>query len=164
MQRRASDRLVLAGFVFLAVSSLGLKAIAGPPRDGLMDVSGDRIDQQLSSRLQAQHFTVAIRRFSHRSSMIVGLRGGCRIAARDAREGAAHATLFMRDAAGLGPVRYLYRGRSYEEPPAFAIRLGRLEIEAMSRLGMLPREPVPIAFAATPACGRNDFGFADVRV
>jgi len=164
VQRRASDRLVLAGFVFLAVSSLGLKAIAGPPRDGLMDVSGDRIDQQLSSRLQAQHFTVAIRRFSHRSSMIVGLRGGCRIAARDAREGAAHATLFMRDAAGLGPVRYLYQGRSYEEPPAFAIRLGRLEIEAMSRLGMLPREPVPIAFAATPACGRNDFGFADVRV
>jgi hypothetical protein len=164
VQPHASNRFVLAGFALLAVSSLGLKAAAGPPRDGLMDVSGARLDRELASRLKAKNFTVIASQFSHRSSMILGVRGSCRVAARDAREGAAHEILFSRDAKSVGPVRYFYRGRSYGDPPTFAMRFGRLETEAMGRLGMSPREPVPVAFAATPSCGLDDFGLADVRV
>jgi len=164
MRPNANDRWVLGAFVVLAVSSLGLKAAAGTPRDGFMDISADQLDQQLSSRLEAQHFSVSIRHFAHHSSMISGVRGNCRLGVRDARAGAAMETLFVREAASLGTVRYLYRGSSYKSPPSFIIRLGRLEVEAFDRLGFALKEPVPVAFAASPGCGANDFGFADVRV
>jgi hypothetical protein len=164
MRPRGNDRFVLAAFALLAMSSLGLKAIAGPPRDGRMNVSAERFDQQLASSLQAQHFAVTKRNLAHRSALILAVRGACRVGARDARQGAAMETLFARDAAGLGPVRYLYYGRSYDHPPAFAMRIGRLQTEALSRLGMSPRAPMPVAIAATPACGTSDFGLADVRI
>jgi hypothetical protein len=164
MRPNASDRFVLAALAVLAASSLGLKAAAGTPRDGFMDISADRVDQQLSSRLEAQHFSVWVQRFAHHSSMISGVRGNCRLGVRDARAGAAMETLFAREAASLGPVRYLYRGSSYDGPPSFAMRIGRLETEALSRLNLALKEPVPVAFAASPGCGASDFGFADVRV
>jgi hypothetical protein len=164
MRPSASDRLVLAAFALLAVGSLGLKAAAGPPRDGLMDVSDESFEQILSTHLQARHFAVSVQRFQHRSAMIVGVREGCRVSARDAREGVAHEVLFARDAADLGPVRYFYSGRSYDDPPTFAMRLGRLETEAVNRLGLSAREPVPVAFAATAACGGDNFGLSDVRI
>src|SRR5206468_374328 len=116
MRPNASDRLVLAALAALAVTSLGLKAAAGTPRDGFMDISADRLDQQLSSRLEAQHFSVSVQRFAHHSSLISGVRGKCRLGVRDARAGAAMETLFAREAASLGPVRYLYRGSSYDGP------------------------------------------------
>ena len=164
MRRSGSDRLVLTAFVLLAVSSLGLKAAAGPPRDGLMDVPSEVLDRQLSAKLRAQHFTTSVQQFGHRSSQVVGTRGSCRVAVRDAREGVAHEVLFAQDAASIGPVRYLFKGKSYEHPPTFAMRIGRLETEAMSRLGMAPREPALIALAASPGCGSGDFGLFDFRI
>lgn len=164
MRRNASDRLVLGAFVLLAASSLGLKAAAGPPRDGLVDLSSDRLERELSDRLREQSFKVSVRQFPHRSSLVIGVRGHCEVGARDAHEGVAHAILFDQDAAGIGPVRYFYRGKSYDDPPTFAMRIGRLETEAMSRLGLASREPVLIAFAATAACGSDDFKLSDVRV
>lgn len=163
MRPNVSDRLVLAALAVLAVSSLGLKAQAGPPRDGLMDVPTERVAQQLSSRLEAQRFTVGVRGFRYRSAIVIGVRGSCRLGIRDARAGAAMETLFERDAADLGPVRYLYRGRSYDAPPTFAMRLGRIETEVLSRLGLSSGAPLPVALAASPECGPGDFGFADVR-
>jgi hypothetical protein len=164
MLRRASDRLVLAGFALLAISSLGLKAVAGPPRDGLMDVPSGRLVQRLSSSLAAQNFAIEPRTSVHLGTMVVATRGACRLGVRDARGGTAIETAFARDAARIGHVRYLYRGRSYDQVPAFAIRLGRIETEVMSRLGMPRQAPMPIALAASPDCGTSDFGLADVRV
>jgi hypothetical protein len=164
MPRRASDKLVLAAFALLAVSSLALKAAAGPPRDGLMDISTNRFERAVSGILLRQQFALAERTFSHRSTLIVGSRGACQLGVRDARDGAAVATAFATDAGGIGPVRYLYRGHNYDQPPSFAMRLGRIQTEVMSRLGKAPRAPMPVALAVSPACGTSDFGLADVRI
>jgi hypothetical protein len=164
MPRRASDRFVLAAFALLAAGSLALKAAAGPPRDGLMDVSTDRFDGAVSGILLRQQFALAERTHTHRSKLIVASRGACQIGVRDARDGAAVATAFAADADGIGTVRYLYRGHSYDQPPSFAMRLGRIQTEVMSRLGMARRAPMPVALAVSPACGTSDFGLADVRI
>ncbi len=164
MRRRASDRLILIAFGLLAVSSLGLKAAAGPSRDGLMDVSADRFERGVSAILIGQQFTLADQPFAHRSTLILATRGTCRLGVRDARGGTALVTAFARDAAAIGTVRYLYRGRSYDEPPSFVTRIGRIETEVMSRLGMSPRAPMPVALAASPECGRGDFGLGNLRV
>ena len=164
MRRRASDKFVLAAFALLAVSSLGLKAAAGPPRDGLMDVPAGRFEAFASVTLRNRQFAVVEQSFAHRSTLIRATRGSCRLAVRDARDGAAVATAFAGDAANVGTVRYLYRSRVYAEPPAFAMRLGRIETEVLNRLGMSPQAPIPVALAVSPACGNGDFGLADVRI
>ena len=164
MPRRASDRFVLAGFALLAISSLGLKAVAGPPRDGLMDVPSDQLVRRLSNSLAAQNFATESRSFEHLSTIVFATRGACRLGVRDARGGTAIETPFARDAAPIGHLRYLYRGRSYDHVPAFAMRLGRIETELRSRLGLSARAPMPIAMAASPACGASDYGLADVRI
>jgi hypothetical protein len=164
MPPRANDKLILVVFALLAVSSLGLKAAAGPPRDGLMDVPAERFEQRLANDLRAQHFNVSVKRFTHRSSLVVGVRGTCMLAVRDARQGVAMATAFDQDAGGIGTVRYLYRGSSYDAAPSFAMRFGRLKTEALSRLGLLPTEPMPIALATSRGCGSGNFGFSDVRI
>jgi hypothetical protein len=164
VRRRVSDRFVLAAFVVLAISSLGLKAAAGSPHDGLMDVASDQVDKRLEATLRAQQFAISEQTFAHRSSLIVATRGACELGVRDARDGVAVATAFARDAAEIGSVRYLYRGRSYGQPPAFAMRLGRIETEAKSRLGLSAQAPIPVALAASPACGSGDYGFANVQI
>lgn len=164
MPRRASDRFVLAALAVLAVSSLGLKAAAGPPRDGLMDVSATRFEREVSDLLRGQSFAIEEQRFAHRSTLIIATRGDCRLAVRDAREGASAATAFAGEAASVGTVRYLYRGGSYDRPPAFAMRIGRIQTELLDRLGMSPRAPMPVALAASRECGGGDFGLADVRI
>jgi hypothetical protein len=164
MRRRASDRLILAAVAMLAVTSLGLKAAAGPPRDGLMNVGAERLNMQLAAILRSQHFAIAEQRFRYRSTLILATRGACRLGVRDARDGAAMATAFGGDAAMIGTVRYLYRGRSYDQPPGFAMRLGRIETEALDRLGMSTQAPMPVAIAASPACGSRVFGLEDLRI
>ena len=164
MRPNVSDRLVLAVFALLAVSSLGLKAAAGSPRDGLMDVPTQALERQFATRLIAQHFSVRVHPHTHQSALVEGVSGACRIGVRDARDGAATETIFASDAARIGPVRYLYRGRSYTSPPTFAMRAGRLETELLSRLGLSPNAPVPVALAASPACGPGNFGFDDMRI
>ena len=163
MRPTANDRLVLAAFGLLAISSLGLKAAAGPPRDGL-EVNTADIDQRLVATLQRERFTTAEQMIPHRSTLIIGTRGGCLIGARDARDGTKSATVFARDAASIGPVRYLYRGRTYDQAPAFAMRLGRIETEVMSRLGASPQAPIPVALAASRQCRTENFGLADLRI
>lgn len=164
MRRRVSDRLILAAFGLLAISSLGLKAVAGPPRDGLMDVGAHRFEDRVSAVLRGQKFVVAEQMFQYRSTLILATRGPCRLGIRDARDGVAVATAFASDASGIGPVRYLYRGISYRQPPSFAMRLGRIETEVLSRLGLSPKAPMPVAIAASPSCGDGDFGLADVKI
>jgi len=164
MRPHGNDSLVLAALGLLAVTSLGLKAAAGPPHDGLMDIGAGRFETLASKTLERQHFSIARQSFPHRTTLIVATRGTCRLGVRDARAGAAMVTTFARDAAGIGTVRYLYRGQRYEEPPAFAMRLGRIRTEVLSRLGLSPQAPMPVALAASPGCGTADFGFGDVKV
>jgi hypothetical protein len=129
-----------------------------------MDVPTQLVQRQLSSRLEAQHFAVQVHPSSQQSALVEGVRGACRLGVRDARDGAATQTIFARDAARIGPVRYLYRRQTYGSPPTFAMRAGRLETEMRSRLGLSSKASIPIALAASPACGPGNFGFDDMRI
>jgi hypothetical protein len=73
-------------------------------------------------------------------------------------------TVYAQDAQSIGPVSYYYRGHRYPEPPGLAVRVGRLEYEAMQRLGIDAPMHVMVALAQSPSCKAADFGLADVRV
>jgi hypothetical protein len=163
MRAHGNDRLLLTFFAALALSSVGLKAYAGPPRGGL-DSFRAEIEAQLASSLRAQGFATSITHLRMQSSIVYGRRGACRLSVRDARLGESNATAFAQDAAGIGPVRYLYRGRDYASPPTFAMRLGRLQTELLDRAGLNAALHIPVAIASSPGCGRADFGLDDVRV
>jgi hypothetical protein len=161
----SSDSLLLLGLLaVLAVSSVGLKAAAGAPSDGLVDSRPDTLEDQLTANLRAQGFATRFHRGKFQSSIVYGQRGNCSLSVRDARGGAAIETAFARDAARIGLLRYFYRGRSSATVPAFAVRVGRFENELLSRIEPQRRMPVPVALATSPGCGARDFGFGDVRL
>ena len=164
MRLSGSDRVVLAAFGALVVSSIAIKASAGPPRDGWVDLSTAQITGELRSRLVAQGFFTTVIPLKIQSPIVIGQRGRCRLSVRDARAGKALVTEFARNAAAIGPVRYLYKGGSYSVPPAFRIRVGRLETEVLDRMTGQAQANIPIAMAASRSCGAADYGFSHVNI
>jgi hypothetical protein len=161
---RASVSLRVSLFALLAAGSLGLKAAAGPARDNQLNSNPNRFERDAASILRAQGFDTARRTFPYRSTMILGDRGDCRIAARNAFWGSAVTEVYAQDARDIGPVSYLYRGKRYPAPPSLRVRLGRLEFEVLDRLGARPSLHVLTALAASPSCRDSDFGLADVKI
>ena len=169
MRLPASNRALLALFAALAAASVGLKAAAGPPPDGAYDVHPRQVETQLEATLRAQGFSTDAESRPDRSEMIFGRRGECLVAARDARGGANFDGVF----AGLhwsggaivpGKLRYLYRRKSYGEPPSLAFRIGRFQNEVLNRLGFKHAMDVPIALANTSGCGSGNFGLDAIRI
>jgi hypothetical protein len=153
-------------FVFgaLALSSLGLKAVAGPPRDGFTSATAGAFEQIASANLRAEGFTTRVKRFDYRSALVLAERGRCRVAARNATDGSGLERAFAADVRNVGGVTYLYRGERYARLPELSVRLHRIETEALARIGFRPPTPAVVAFAASPSCGRSDFGLSDVRL
>jgi hypothetical protein len=129
-----------------------------------MDISTQDFRQKVTGVLRTEGFVIAATPLRHRNPLIRATRGACRIGVGDARQGAALETSFARGAIDIGTVRYLYRGRSYDQPPAFAMRLGRIQTEILGRFGMSRAAPMPVALAASPECAAGDFGLADFRI
>jgi hypothetical protein len=159
-----SDSLLIGAFIVLAMSSVGLKGAIGPVNDGMADPRPGQIEDQLVIRLRQQGFSTVVRPFTKRSPAILAHRQDCRLSVRDARGGAGFMTIFASDAAPIGPVRYLYGGRSYASVPVMPLRLGRLETELYARVGWQAHARVPLALATSAGCGAKDFGLADLRV
>ena len=164
MRHRGSDKLLLAGFIALAAGSVSLKAAIGPPRDGFTDGHAGQLDDYLTSILHSRGFATGFVRRKMQSSIVLGQKGQCRIAIRDARAGKCTKAVFAWDARDIGPVRYLYRGRVYSAVPAIRYRLIRLSTGLMSRFRMTHSASVPVAVATSPECGADDFGLSDVRI
>jgi len=162
MRLAVSDRVVLAGFAALALGSIGLKAWAGPARDGAGEQGRDAVVNELVTALSSQGFSTSVRPLRIQSPIVFARRGACRLSVRDARGGKATVIQYARAAAGIGPVRYLYKGGSYDSPPSLRIRWGRLETELLGRIGGASRAHIPVALATSPACGSTDFGLSDV--
>ena len=164
MRLSGSDKLLLAGFVALAVGSMSLKAAAGPPRDGFTDAHANGLNEQLTSILRSQGFATGFVQRRMQSSIVLGRKGRCRIAIRDARAGESYKSVFAWDARDIGPVRYLYRGHAYSTMPGVRYRLTRLSTGLLSRLGITHTASVPLAVATSPECSTNDFRLNDVRI
>lgn len=163
MRGSVSMRAIL--FAVLAIGSLGLKAAAGPVRDNLINSDARKFERSAISILRAQGFETSLRDFhDFRSPMIVGIRGECRVAARNATWGSAIKEIYAQDAREIGPVSYMYRGHRYSAPPGLRVRFGRLEFEMLDRLGMRPELHLLTALAVSPACGDSDLGLSDVTI
>jgi hypothetical protein len=159
-----SNKVVLGIFGALAISSLGLKAAAGPPQDGFADPRPLATEARLTAILRAQGFGTGLSPRRYQSSVVYAERGGCRLSARRARGDDAENAVYAHEAAPIGPVRYLYAGRRYASAPTLKIRIGRLETELLGRMGLKPNIHVPIAVATSSGCGTRDFGLEDVQV
>ena len=164
MRALASNKALLTLFGALAVASVGLKAAAGPPPDGAYDVHPRQVETQLEATLRGRGFSTDAESRPDRSEMIFGRRGECLIAARDARGGANFDGVFAADVRRIGKLRYLYRGKSYDQPPSLAFRVGRFQNEVLNRLGLKHAMAVPIALASTGGCGRGNFGLDAIRI
>ena len=164
MRPLASNKALLTLFGALAVASVGLKAAAGPPPDGAYDVHPRQVETQLEATLRGQGFSTDAESRPDRSEMIFGRRGECLIAARDARGGANFDGVFAADVRRIGKLRYLYRGKSYDQPPSLAFRVGRFQNEVLNRLGLKHAMAVPIALASTGGCGSGNFGLDAIRI
>jgi hypothetical protein len=159
---RGNVRIAL--FALLVLGSLSLKAAAGAPRDRLIESDPRHFERAVTGVLSAQHFVTNLRAYPYRPTLVLAARGNCRLAVRDATFGAALAPTFAEDARSVGPVRYFYRGDSFERPPGMILRFGRLEFEILGRLGFDRPMPVLVALAASPDCGRDRFGLADLHL
>lgn len=158
---RSSARVGL--FALLAAGSLGLKAAVGPARDRLFSADPARFEQAAEHVLASQGFARTRRIYQYRTNLIVGEREGCRVAVRDASI-TSLGPAFAKDVQAIGPIQYLYRGKSYDRPPAVRVRLGRLETEFLGRLGVARPMPVLVGFAASKLCPSSYFGLADLRL
>ena len=164
MRALASNKALLTLFGALAVASVGLKAAAGPPPDGAYDVHPRQVETQLEATLRGQGFSTDAESRPDRTEMIFGRRGECVLAARDARGGANFDGVFAADVRRIGKLRYLYRGKSYDQPPSLAFRVGRFQNEVLNRLGFKRAMAVPIALASTGGCGSGNFGLDAIRI
>jgi hypothetical protein len=153
---------MLGAFAALAIVSVGLKAAAGQPDDG-GGATASQVEKQLASKLSGQGFSTSISHREFVSSVVQATRGNCRLIVRDARGGAAFASVFARDASGLGPLRYLYQGQVSDAPPSAEAWLDRFENKITNRLGIQRRIPVPVALATSPGCEGQNFGLTDFR-
>jgi hypothetical protein len=146
------------------MASVGLKAAAGPPDDEFNAGRPGQAEDRLNAILRSQNFSAAIRPPRAQSAIIFAKRGECRLSVRDARGAESFKTVFAQDAATIGTVRYLYRGKAYDTLPGVRMRLGALETELQRLLGLSAAAPIPIALATSADCDRSDFGLGDVRI
>jgi len=164
MRLSGNASLRVAAFALLAMGSLGLKAAVGPPRDHHGGARPGEVERIAVATLQSRHFSTRLQTFGQRSALIFAGRGDCRLAVRDATQGADFRPLFAQDVRAIGTLTYLYDGRRYAQPPELPLRLQVLEARAYGLLGIRQSAPVLVAFAATPGCGEGDFGLADLRL
>ena len=163
MRLNVSNSLALGILFGLTIISVGLKAAAGPPDDGV-GTTPQQVETQLANTLRGQGFSTTIKHNKYQSSAVYGQRGDCRLSVRDAHEGAKIVATFASDDHNIGPVRYLYRGTVSDTPPSVAAWLDRFGNKVSNRLGVQRRVPVPIALATSPGCGGQNFGLRDFRV
>ncbi|HWJ59770.1 MAG TPA: hypothetical protein VNR68_09085 [Sphingomicrobium sp.] len=164
MLSSGNDKVLIATFIALAMSSVAIKAAAGIPPDGWVDPRAGMAEQQMVSQLRSQGFVTTVRRMRFLTPIVYGQRVGCRLSVRDARGGEAMNTVFQTEASSIGPVRYLYKRRRYSSPPGLTVRLGRLEAELLNRLRLHGTVHIPVALATSNECEGSDFGLDDIRV
>ena len=163
MRLNGSNSLFFGALFILAVSSVGLKAAVGQADPGSYDARPGQVEDRIIDTLGKQGFYASLTPRRIQSSIVYADRGGCRLSVRTAPQAAATVAVFARDAAGIGPVRYLYAGQAYEAPPALAMRLDRLTNELLHRVGIHQSSAIPLAVATSPECAGNNFGLENVR-
>jgi hypothetical protein len=160
----ASNKAVVVALIALAASTIALKGAIGAPRYAVRTDPAGQVQQQVVNRLRAQGFATRVQQLRIQTPIIYATRGNCRLSVRDARTGAATASIFASDARQIGQIRYLYNGGAYAAPPNLQIQIGFFETALLNRAGMAPPLHVPLAVAKSPSCGASEFGLEDMLV
>ena len=109
--------------------------------------------------------TSSVRHLKVQSAIVYAVRGQCSLSARDASgAGAGEAVSFADDARNIGPVRYFYNGGIYGSPPSLRTHLAVIRSTFLRSLGFRPALHVPLAIAATEACGNSTFRIGDIQL
>jgi hypothetical protein len=155
-----TNKVLLTALAVLAILSLVVKAKLGPT----VRAPSAPVEAQLATTLQRQGFAATVRPLKIQSTIVYGRRGNCTLSVRNAFGGAATEARYAEDAKGIGPVRYLYKGNAFSSPPTLRIHMAVIEDSVLRLLGVKPRLHVPLALAASPACGSGLFGFGDLQL
>jgi len=75
-----------------------------------------------------------IKTHRYQSAVVLGIRGACRVGAREASAGAAANDVFRQRFAGVGTLRYAYRSRIYDELGRIRLFLDRTVPRTLDRL------------------------------
>jgi hypothetical protein len=148
-------------FALLAAVSLGLKDRAPAARDGSMPAI---VTARLAGAMAEQGFTVTIEPHPYQSAVALGVRGACRIGARDASAGPAFDIAFRQQAAAIGALRYAYRGHFQSSLPRVRLFVDKIVPRTLDRFGIHLARPVPVAIAASPECPADPLTLPDLDI
>lgn len=148
-------------FALLATVSLALKERARSLAGG---VPQGQVTGLLARAMAARGFAVTIEPHRFQSAVVIGVRGACRLGARDASGGAALDDVFRQQASGIGVLRYLYRGRLHDRLPRIRLFVDRIVPQTLDRVGIRLERPVPVALAASAGCPPDPLGLPDLRL
>ena len=153
---------IWAGLLALAtIGSLAVKdALASAPQ---VELAG-KTNAAIAATLRGQGFAVRVEPHRFQSWIFFGTRGACRIAARDAVNAAHYTEAFREQMAGVGSVRYLYRGNRSVGPPELTALVYRLLPRSLDRFGVHVARSAPVAVATSSGCPDGDFGLERIAV
>lgn len=118
----------------------------------------------IATTLRNHGFAVQVVPHRYQSMVFLGVRGPCRVAARDAQNAGGYADAFRVQMADVGPPRYLYRGARSIRPPEVSAMIDRLVPRLLDRLGFRLARDVPVALSTSAGCSADDFGLDRIRV
>jgi hypothetical protein len=144
----------------LLVASLTGKFVVGYER-GANDDQG--LTDEVERRLTVAGFTTSI---EHRPSGLVvhGVRGRCRLIARDGDTWPMMSVIFQQRARPYGPLHYVYRGNASVKPPRIRPTIDRAIRHLLRAIGTEVGRPALLAVAAAPSCGAIERLFDGVLV
>ena len=158
------DRVAIGLFIVLLAGSVGLKALKGPQVRESTQAAPGLLESEIVRNLHAQGFSTRLDLTGLHGTIVFAARGSCRLSVRDAGHVEWEKGIYERDAAAVGPLRFLMAGKSYDLPPSLAILVERMRGRLSRGLRLAGNAPVALAFAASPACGGSDFGLSNTQV
>ncbi|HET9640564.1 MAG TPA: hypothetical protein VFP12_15300 [Allosphingosinicella sp.] len=144
------------GFIFLLAATLAgklLAANAAPPPDEALfyrTAAGVAAKADLTPRLGRSKLGP----FLHAEAP------GCTLVLREATEGSTFAPAYSRLAQAVGPVVYVYRGRTSPDAPNLLATADHQLWRALHRVGIATRRHPVVAVAISPGCEARRFDWS----
>lgn len=149
--------LVFAGLAAASLSGKLLATRMEPAPDAAL------FDAALAGVLRVDGYRVAPE--SHGFAILLrGQRPGCTILAGDYDPHGTFAETFRQLAVPIGPLRFAYRGRSFDSAPKLRPLLDFYVRRELHRIGLGPARTPIIAYAAAPGCDAGRIAWARLAV
>ena len=151
--------------LLLAAAMTGSLAIKAQTIDYRVASDGARLTADIRGSLGRAGIpsTVEHRKVSQVDT-VVGRRGNCSIRLSDGTRANERASVFTRQAGGLGAPRYFYAGEWSKTPPMFRSEVVAILQRSLARIGIDTGRPVILAVSASAACPIESIDLGNVRM